>query len=309
MKKKGTEGFDPNTYGIRTFSFNLIYPIWHEYPRTVKNVPFLTVAYVTKNKDFHSDYKNDLKWLKKQTPFASDYEAKTLQYYNPNLDEFVIDVGIALVPKKVVKEEYDDLPLFESESREFYYLEAMKRRLSKDRLYEFYAQDYQEWDCMDYHCGENICNYLQSVLGGIQGNIVTSKAKLFHLTVLGYVLNYEKNGQNEWVYELLNGFKTLMPERPRTAYDEFLQNSYQSVEGKLSSDAMISVCHKCGSMFKYMRDKKYCSKVCRKKQERERYYLKNAEKIRDKMRKHMKETRASGGYIDKRRLSSNKKRT
>ncbi len=77
----------------------------------------------------------------------------------------------------------------------------------------------------------------------------------------------------------------------------FLRSIFDSVVEALEEKRIISQCQLCGDYFLYIREKKYCSlksqrKNCAKKAAWKRYYAKHGDRIREKSKKEMRETRA-----------------
>jgi hypothetical protein len=279
---------DTEKYHLKICCYDLFKEIWDEHPKRLKELPILTVISIAKDIHFYGE---NIKELDK-------YKEQIEKYFNPSLDESIIDIQISNIPRNIVIEE--GLTQFEAENRDFYYIDVIKYILNKDDLYKFYFSDYDEWDSMDYHVAENMFEHFIRKIFGIQPSIKLPNVRLCELVFVKFLIE----GDKDWfksALEILNNFKTFLPKEGMNAFSEFILNSYISIENKLKAEKIISTCGHCGQVFAYKENKKYCLSQCRRKAQRRRYYLKYGDKIRRKAKKYMELSRKEGNYIDKRR--------
>lgn len=278
-KIKDIEIIDPKKYYIKICCYDLFNEIWNEYPRT-KELPALTIISVAKN---HEPVPEAIEEISK-------YEGQISKYFNPALDESIIEIAISNMPRKVLIEEWG-LTQFDAENRDFYYIDGIKYKLNKENLYKFYLSsyfNYQEWDSKDWHVADHLSEHIIKKIIGIQPTISRPNKPLSYLSYLSFLIK-DKNWMKDALV-LLNDFKRLLP-RDIDAFSAFISDGYYSIENHLANEKVISICKNCGSVLKYQPDKKYCNAGCRKRAESRRYYGRYRDKLRKLKKIDMRDTR------------------
>ena len=113
--------------------------------------------------------------------------------------------------------------------------------------------------------------------------------------------------EDEITAESINEYRRFLYPKDNSAQQKSIRSVYDDLVRLAVKRKQVIVCKRCGRAAEYWHNKKYCSLTqdginCGKPSRNQRHYDKNADMIKAKSRKRMKEYRDLGLYVDKRRL-------